>query len=100
MAIRNLDRIYALKQEESINLLCKEIDLQKVFISVQKNKEKKFLDFSKKLTCLGFAISSGLIKFTSHPACQKCFDTFWYDKLLPKQKQMFNTWPKVIHFYS
>ena len=46
------------------------------------------------LTSLEFATSSQLVKF-SHPAIKECCSILWYDKLLRKNKQFFNTWLKV-----
>ena len=39
-------------------------------------------------------------KFISHPAPQKCFKLFWYDQLLPKEEQIFNTWLKVLAYFN
>jgi type IV secretory pathway component VirB8 len=40
-----------------------------------------------------------LIKF-SHPAITQCFDLFWYDKILPMNKKIFNTSMKVIFLFD
>ena len=52
----------------------------------------------EELTCLDFAVSAEIKKFTSHPASQKCFKLFWAGELLPIEEQTFNTWPKVLFY--
>jgi hypothetical protein len=55
-----------------------------------------YLPLKEELTCLDFAVSAEIKKFTSHPASQKCFKLFWAGELKPIEEQTFNTWPKVI----
>ncbi len=57
-----------------------------------------FSPLKEELTCLDFAVSAEIKKFTSHPASQKCFKLFWAGELLPIEKQTFNTWPKVLFY--
>ena len=54
--------------------------------------------FNEKLTCLEFAVSAEMKKFTSHAASQKCFKLIWAGELLPIEEQTFNTWPKVLFY--
>ncbi len=57
-----------------------------------------FFPLKEGLTCLDFAVSSEIKKFTSHAASQKCFKLFWAGELLPIERQTFNTWPKVLFY--
>jgi hypothetical protein len=68
-----------------------EIQLSKLNLNI-------FSPLKEELTCLDFAVSAEIKKFTSHPASQKCFKLFWTGELLPIVEQTFNTWPKVIFY--
>ncbi len=68
-----------------------EIQLSKLNLNI-------YLPLKEELTCLDFAVSAEIKKFTSHPASQKCFKLFWAGELLPIEKQTFNTWPKVLFY--
>ena len=74
-----------------MDLLLAPIILNKCFLSDEKEDENT----GTNTTCLKFAVSNELIKFLNHPAAKKSFNLFWYDKILQRQKQTLNTWPKV-----
>ena len=73
--------------------------IENIFNCPDEKKELSKLNLIEKLTCLEFAVSAEMRKFTSHSAAQKCFKLFWAGELLPIEEQTFNTWPKVLLYF-
>ncbi len=99
MASELIEKLYQVDGEGTLLLLREPIHISKVFFIhdsefLKKKTEKK----KSELTCLEFEATAKLIKF-GHPAITECLDSFWYDKLLQRNDQSFNTWLKV-KFYS
>jgi hypothetical protein len=88
-----IERLYNIDEEKTLSLLREPIYVDKIFFI----KDFKNARINSQLTCLEFEASSKLMHF-SHPAINECLDSFWYDKILRKNDQWFNTWFKVIFF--
>lgn len=90
-----IEKLHQIDGEGTLLLLHEPIHIFKVFFI----DDYKFLRTKSQLTCLEFEATAKLIKF-GHPAITECLDSFWYDKLLRKNEQSFNTWFKVMFYYK
>ena len=96
LAQRSFDKYYIDNEEEALKLLLSQINIDKCFLMRNTEHKENYKETkSKNITCLIFAVSHELIKFSNHSAAKKCFNLFWYDKILPMHEQKLNTWPKV-----
>ena len=86
-----IERLYNIDEEKTLSLLREPIYVDKIFFIT----DYKDVRTKSQLTCLEFEASAKLIHF-SHPAITECLDSFWYDKLLRRNDQWFNSWLKVI----
>jgi hypothetical protein len=94
LASELIEKLHQIDAEGTLLLLREPIHISKVFFI----DDYKVLRKKSQLTCLEFAATAKLIKF-GHLAITECLDSFWYDKLLRKNDQSFNTWFKVMFYY-